>query len=489
MGQIIAKYKSMIRLRGAARRFISLSAVFLALAFVNIDSKGRLSRVLAADALTQANQALLNGKYREVVAQTGKVVANGNAQPDIMAKALLLRGIAYRHQGKIAQSIADFSNAEWLQKLRGVELRRLYSERALAYDAVGQTALAGRDRKFAGSNRVDEAQKGVKQREVILNGGQNGKIVRTTSVQGQQSPTSEFFGGLGNLFGFGPQKKKAPEVQVTGVKKEAANQNSLREIPTFDSAEAKLNRTKIASEGTAKATVKDTQNQVVATKTTVAPSNSAWAAQRSALDKAAAEKTKKAAAQTINRDDVKQSVGSLQKPVVLAPKKVNNPASQNPVTSFFQNVFGAAEQPQETPVGAGDDIIVADQVASLEKKPAKTKYKEWVPPKRAVNSTVKKPVAKKKSVKKPVQASQSRSLYHVQLGVFGEVQAADNFVTRLNTKYKSQVGTKTAMVVETDLGQSRRQYRVYLGPFRSKENGLKSCKSLKELGLGCALVK
>lgn len=486
MGQLIAKFKSVVWLRGIARRVICLPAICLVLAFANVGSKGSFPRAMADDALTQANAALINGKYRDVVSHTGKVVANGKAQPDMMAKALLLRGIAYRNQGKIAQSIADFSNAEWLQKLRGVELRRLYAERALAYDAVGQTALATRDRKFAGSNRAADAQKGVKQREVILNGGQNGKIVRTTSVQQQQSATSEFFGGLGNLFGFGPQKKPAQDVKVAAVRKEATKTPSLREIPTIDSAEAKLNREKTAAEGA----LKDTRKQVVGTKTTVAPSNSAWAAQRTALDKAAADKTKKVITETTNSGVVKQSVGSLQKPVVLAPKKVKEPVSQNPVSSFFQNVFGGAQQAPETPVGAGEDIIVADQVASLETKPTKTKYKEWVPPKRAVKkSAPKKKIVKKPAAKKSVKPPQGRSLYHVQLGVFGEVQAADNFVTRLNSKYKSHVGTKTAMVVETDLGQSRRQYRVYLGPFRSKESSLKSCKSLKELGLGCTLVK
>ena len=48
---------------------------------------------------------------------------------------------------------------------------------------------------------------------------------------------------------------------------------------------------------------------------------------------------------------------------------------------------------------------------------------------------------------------------------------------------------KSAMVVETDLGQQRRQYRVYLGPYRSRDKSNKTCKVLKRLGMGCSIIE
>jgi cell division septation protein DedD len=168
---------------------------------------------------------------------------------------------------------------------------------------------------------------------------------------------------------------------------------------------------------------------------------------------------------------------------------VKEESSGNSVTSFFTNIFtGSPEKKAEAPVTPGDDVISADQVASIEAT------KKAPPPKKRAVKPVKKPArkvaARTPPAKKPLaQNTGGRSLYHLQLGVFGEAQAADRFVSRLNKKFGPVVGSKTAMVVETDLGQSRRQYRVYLGPFRSRDKGLKSCKTLTKLGMGCRLVE
>ncbi len=438
------------------------------------------SFVARADAaLDQVATALNQGKYKQVVNSVSKIIAS-KAKADVVAKALLYRGVAYRNQGKVAQAIADFSNAEWVQKLKGSDLRRLYAERALAYDVVGQKALAAKDRQLAGSKNVQLAKQATVKNGITLSN--NG--VRKTSVEASKSTTQELFGGLQNLFGFNNNKAeqkvvvKKPDTQ----KSAGVTDPGFREIPTLDSPEAKKNSEKLKT-----AVLPPKQKAVNGV-----PSNSAWAAKRAdeirANKKQAQEKLKKVNGITTSS------------PVKLQPKKVKEPQNTNVVGNFFNNIFGGSPKKEAPPVNPGDDVIVAEQVVQTPdvtqapikaKKPSVTRkavqkkpLKKVTPAKRPAQRTRVAAVAQKK---KP--APKSRSLYHVRLGAFGEAGAADKFVNRLNSKYKTLVGNKTAMVVETDLGNSRRQYQVFLGPYRSREKGKKTCSVLTRLGLGCSLVE
>ncbi len=473
--------------------------------------------VLAADELESANTALINGNFKTVEKLVGQIISKGQQSPEVMAKALLLRGIAYRNQRKYSKAISDFSNAEWLQKLRGVELRRLYAERALAYDAVGQSTLAGKDRQLAGASSLRTAQR--QDNSLAL----NGKGVRKTAVKGGGNYTTELFGGLGNLFGFNSGAKKPEDkvvVKQVGSNKLAVGESvAIREIPTLDSAEAKANRDKIDNKpaNTAKKSIdtakpiKDQKNKVTKTDKDAAPSNSAWAAQRLEADKEALDRLKKERAETQKIAKAKgpidwdTKVGSTNQktetrkfaaqesvgPVTLSPETKKTNSGGNPITNLFGAFFGGQTPKNEAPVQPGEEVLSEDQLKVNEKKAVAGTAKRAV---------AKKPLKKIAALQKPVKKAapprvkakpkpQSRSLYHIQLGAFGEAQAADKFVSRLNNKYKSLLGNKTAMVVETDLGQSRRQYRVYLGPFRSRAKGVKSCGVLKKLGMGCSLVE
>lgn len=446
------------------------------------------SAVRANEALNQVASALAQGKYKSVVTSAGKIITS-KSSADVVAKALLYRGIAYRNQGKLAQAIADFSNAEWVRKLKGSELRRLYAERALAYDAVGQKNLAAKDRQLAGAKNIALAQKASTQNGI----GLSNNAVKQKSVEASKSTTQELFGGLQNLFGFNNNKKEEQKIVI----KTPAGQNGagvvagdgFREIPTLDSAEAKKNAEKLNTidlPPEKKASEVAAQNGV--------PSNSAWAAKRADEIKANTKARQNAAQQNqIKRTDA-LTTGS---PVQLQPKKVNE-GQTNVVGKFFNNLFGGGAKQEAPPVNPGDDVIVAEQVATQVqttenlKKPQK-KIVAPQPKKRVVKKAPpkKKPVKRTQvaAVSKKVAEPVKRQFYHVQLGAFGEAGAADKFVNRLNGKYKSLLGNKSAMVVETDLGQQRRQYRVYLGPYRSRGDGNKTCKVLERLGMGCSIVE
>ena len=447
----------------------------------------------ANDALNQVASALAQGNYKSVVNSTGKIITS-KASADVVAKALLYRGIAYRNQGKLAQAIADFSNAEWVRKLKASDLRRLYAERALAYDAVGQKNLAAKDRQLAGSKNIALAQRASTKNGI----GLSNNAVKQASVEASKSTTQEFFGGLQNLFGFNNNQKQEQKVVI---KKPAAQNGAgvvggdgFREIPTLDSSDSKKNAQKLKNidlPPKKKASEVAGQNGV--------PSNSAWAAKRADEIKANTQARQNAARQNVARQNQINGTDALTtgSPVQLQPKKTNQ-GQTNVVGNFFNNLFGGGAKQEAPPVNPGDDVIVAEQVetqvqtAETLKKPQK-KIVAPQPKKRVVKKAPpkKKPVKRTQvaAVSKKVTEPKQRQFYHVQLGAFGEAGAADKFVNRLNGKYKSLLGNKSAMVVETDLGQQRRQYRVYLGPYRSRDKSNKTCKVLKRLGMGCSIVE
>src|SRR5262245_6711821 len=69
----------------------------------------------AQRAVEHAGKLIEGGKTDQAIQVLSATLAAGNLPPAIMAKALLLRGIAYRQQKKPAQAISDFTSALWLK--------------------------------------------------------------------------------------------------------------------------------------------------------------------------------------------------------------------------------------------------------------------------------------------------------------------------------------------------------------------------------------
>jgi len=481
---------------------LNLAILLIGFAFI----MNGASQAFADVTLGQAMASLEQKKYKNAVQFAGKTLATPKQKPEVMAKALLTRGIAYRAQGKYAQAIADFANAEWLRKLPKEDLRELYAERALAYEAVGQTKLAAKDRKIASSSQF----KGVAQRA---------KGYKKTSLKPSGAPTTtglpstDFFGGLGNLFGFNNTNSKKVEtaakietppaktvVSKTGApiavsggdlaKRMGGDEPALRKKIQVKTTPVKTDAPIVVGGGDLAVKQGGEKIASLSKKDADVKQNSAWAAQRIAEDK----KNQLAAQKKILDQANKQPVQG-KAPIKLTPANPKEQDQGNPVSNFFNSVFGGPAQ--KTPAGAKEqpappkerDVIVADQVAIETKSSDGVKKKIT---KKVVKQPIKKPVkvaAIKPAAKKIAAAPTARSLYHIQLGAFGEAGAADQFVDRLTQKYKSIVGNKVAMVVETDLGKNRRQYRVYLGPYRDRLKSISSCKAFKKVGLGCSLLE
>jgi len=77
----------------------------------------------------------------------------------------------------------------------------------------------------------------------------------------------------------------------------------------------------------------------------------------------------------------------------------------------------------------------------------------------------------------------------IQLASLRTPEEARDEWTRLKRENDDLLGKFTAVAVRADLGERGIYYRVEVGPVGDKAAAIKLCKTLKDRGLGCTLVK
>src|SRR4029079_759319 len=114
---------------------------------------GAVGPVAAEDAgLKNGAASLSAGKYDAAVRQLSTTVNSYNAAPGDAARALYLRGLAYRKMGESARAIADLGAAIWLG-LPEPDKVKAFVNRGLAYKSAG-LAREG-DAEFAAARKID----------------------------------------------------------------------------------------------------------------------------------------------------------------------------------------------------------------------------------------------------------------------------------------------------------------------------------------------
>ncbi len=96
--------------------------------------------VEAQRAIEAASKLLKSGKAEQAVQSLSTTMAGGNLPPAVLAKALYVRGLAYRDQRKLAHAISDLNSALWLKGgLGGEERSDALKQRVEAYADAGLT--------------------------------------------------------------------------------------------------------------------------------------------------------------------------------------------------------------------------------------------------------------------------------------------------------------------------------------------------------------
>ena len=105
--------------------------------------KKRQDPAEAQRAIEAALKQVQAGRADQAVQAMTATLSAGNLPPALMAKALYVRGLAYRRQGRSAQAISDLNSALWLKGGLGGEDRvEATNERSVAYADAG---LGGRE--------------------------------------------------------------------------------------------------------------------------------------------------------------------------------------------------------------------------------------------------------------------------------------------------------------------------------------------------------
>src|SRR6188508_3157039 len=107
-------------------------------------------------ALAGGVAALNSGKYDSAVRQLSTAIASNGISPGEAAKALYLRGIAYRKLNQPARSISDLGAAMWLG-LPPADRLKAQVNRGLAYRAAGLSEQGEAELAAAKKANGDEA--------------------------------------------------------------------------------------------------------------------------------------------------------------------------------------------------------------------------------------------------------------------------------------------------------------------------------------------
>lgn len=90
--------------------------------------------------IDEAGKLMIAGKFEPAIAVLTTVISAGNLPANVMARALYLRGRAYRQQTKPALAISDLTSALWLKGgLSDVDRGDAIQQRAAAYNEAGLT--------------------------------------------------------------------------------------------------------------------------------------------------------------------------------------------------------------------------------------------------------------------------------------------------------------------------------------------------------------
>jgi cell division septation protein DedD len=113
-------------------------------------AKKRQDPADAQRTIEAALKQLQAGKSEQAVHSLSAALTGGNLPPAILAKALYVRGMAYRQQGKPAQAVSDLTSALWLKGGLGSDDRAdAIKQRADAYADAGLTDRGEPDRPEA----------------------------------------------------------------------------------------------------------------------------------------------------------------------------------------------------------------------------------------------------------------------------------------------------------------------------------------------------
>lgn len=431
-------------------------------------------------AYAAGTKAFEAGNMADVERQLSVALAGGGLPNPQMAKALYMRGTAYRQLGKPAQAISDLTTAVWLKGgLSETDKKAATAERQLAYREAG----LGDTPPPVGGAPLDQGP--------------------TTTAAG--APAA------------------APGAQVANVGQQSFWSNfSLPSIPNpFASSEPAATPTAGPAPGAAAPVAAGfasgadgapaaapAQEFATAAAAEAAPvaQTSSWDTQTAAATEAAPAAQQVAAA---GYAPVPEATGlsALPGSAPAAPQGeaggIANPfaGAGTAISGFFGNVFGSggSAAPQEaSPVTTGSTAPASDwgsettvttaQTSSMVQRGPDAPVAEPVPVKDELPWTAAPAAAEPAAAKKVAAAKPAAGKYKLQVAAVRSREEAERLAQALRGYQAVQEGVVSPEVDEAVIGSMGTFYRVRLGPYADAAEPGQLCKTLKPQGFDCLVV-
>lgn len=439
------------------------------------------------------------------------VALQGGGLPNAqMARALYLRGSAYRRLGRPAQAISDLTTAIWLKGgLSETDKAKATEERQLAYREAG----LGETPPTIGAAPLDQSPKAP------------GAPPPAAGAQVVQVTQQSFWNGfsLPSLTGSSQPAQPAAAAPPAAAPEQQQSSSFWSFLPSFGGSQAPAAET-AAAEASVPAAGFTTS---VASAEAAAPPAAGFAPQPEAApqaqtsswttqtaDAAAAAPQPAAAPSYAPAPEPAglHPMGAAPAPAASAPASEgaswSNPlaGSGTAVSNFFGNVFGggtpAAPQAEASPVTTGstaatpgwapDTTVVTAQTSSMVQRgpdspPADPTAQPTELPWTAAAGT---PAAEPRAAKpaKVAAAAAGGGKYKLQVAAVRSRAEAEKLAATLNGYPPVRDGLVRPEIDEAVIGSMGTFYRVRLGPYADAREPDQLCKTLRPQGFDCLVV-
>ncbi|MFN0219198.1 MAG: SPOR domain-containing protein [Hyphomicrobium sp.] len=394
------------------------------------------------------------GKLQPAVDQFSEALRVGGLPSSDMARALYLRGLAYKKQNKPGLAISDLTSSLWLKNgLNEADRQLATAERAEAYRLAG----LGSGTSVSESGIATEAQ--------VSKGPPATPIAAPAATA---SPVAVAPESSANVALVDPA---APSPAVTRQDGNAVTRQDTNSVAAKEAAEARRLAARPIEDGSLPSSFVTSAPEKSSSASIVAPAIAApppvQSAEAPSLAAAPVDTSAPAASNT--------STGGV---------------SLTPVSEFFSNLFGGSPSPQ--PIAAAGAPATTASTGPIESTPP-TATSEWQ--QAAVTPTTPGPAAAPKAAPapaaKPVKqaaAATPTGKYKLHIAAVRSRAEAEAVAQKLAQTYGQVLSSRQPTVDEAVIGSMGTFYRVRVGGYANPEEPRGVCNKIRTSGFDCLVV-
>jgi len=374
--------------------------------------------------------SLAAGKYDAAVRQFSATISADNVAPPEAAKALYLRGIAYRKLNQPSRAIADFGAAMWLGLPEGDRVKALVN-RGLAYQSAGLAKEGEADIALArksGSGEVDQL--------IAEGGGSAEDAAWIAAFSTSVTPGSQ---------GSNAQAAAAPAVETPARTASASGQWTT--TASAETAEGASSGSRVSRWWGSLTGSSSTEQPAASASAETAAPTSAPAKPPSAPSTGWGAQTQQTASAT----------------VPTSPPPASSSSPKAPSTGW-----GAQTQ-------GGETVVASDA------SPSQSRWSRWF----SRSAEAEAPTSPAAAA--AVRATPSGGGFQLQLATSRSEAEAQALWKKVSSENQEVAGAQP-VIEKVDIGNFGTFYSLKVGPFPDKAESLKVCNALKRNAVDCSLV-